>query len=320
MSFYAVIIAKTAIINYHKYKSGYIEEDCMMRIRKQAFITPSYSIDQDFRIFYYSDIRSSHLHPHVHDFFEMYLLVSGKIMYKTCGIDFFLQPGDILFLNRGQLHCTVLLEPSTPYERITLHVSPDTLMELSTDEVNLAECFTREKFMVYHYPQEVQNNIQLILNKLFSISPGSQFGYKLLGRACLTELFVEINKYNHDRSIHSFNKETKDIQLVELVRQYILEHIEEDITIRALADYFYMSEYHFMHVFKHASGISAHQQILKLRLQIADSLIQNGASLSRVSQQCGFCDYSSFYRAFLRERGVSPQKFYKNEPVVPSAD
>ena len=104
MSFYAVIIAKTAIINYHKYKSGYIEEDCMMRIRKQAFITPSYSIDQDFRIFYYSDIRSSHLHPHVHDFFEMYLLVSGKIMYKTCGIDFFLQPGDILFLNRGQLH------------------------------------------------------------------------------------------------------------------------------------------------------------------------------------------------------------------------
>ncbi len=286
-----------------------------MRIQKQAFKSHTYSLEQDFRILYYSDIHNSHLYPHTHDFFEMYLLVFGKIMYKTCGIDFFLRPGDILFLNKGQRHCPVLLEPSIPYQRITLHVSPDTLKELSTKEVDLAECFTQENFVVYHYPQEVQNNIRLILGKLFSIAASSRFGYKLLGRACLTELFVEINQYNHDHSIYSFNEETKDIQLVALVKQYIQEHLEEDITINAMADYFYMSEYHFMRVFKRCSGVSAYQFILALRLDAANSLIQQGVSFNKASQQCGFGDYCNFYRAFQRKHGTSPYKFYKNNPT-----
>lgn len=281
-----------------------------MFIEKQPFISHVNTIDKDFRVIYYSDINSNNLYAHQHNFFEMFVLMRGNIIYRTGGTDFFMRAGDILFINKNQLHCPKVSDPSKLYERIALHVSHETLNELSSDEIDLAECFTLNNFMVYHYPQTVQNNIRLLIRKLFEISRKDAFGSRLLGRAYLTELFVEINQYNHNKSIFSFNKEKKEAQLAELVKQYTLENIANEIKIKDLAGYLYMSEYHLMHLFRYHYGISVYQLVVRTRLQAAESLILQGKSFTDASQNCGFGPYSNFYRAFVKEHGVSPRKYF----------
>jgi len=290
-----------------------------MFMRPQPFISHSQTIDKDYRIFYYSDIHTKNLYAHMHDFFELYLLVSGKVVYKTGGIDFYLRQGDILFINKSQLHNPVLIDPDIPYERIALHISPKTLAELSAAEssVDLAECFTRDNFVVYHYPQEVLNNIRRLLGRLFAIYGEDIFAQKLLSRAYLTELFVEINQYNHNKDIYFFSKETKDSQLVELVKQYILEHLREKITMKTLAEYLYISEHYFMHLFKKSAGIPAYQFMTQIRLKVADEAISQGASFAEASETAGFGDYCNFYRAFQKWRGLSPRQYYRQQNIIP---
>lgn len=228
-----------------------------MRMRKQAFLTHYEDIADDYRIIWYSDVNCANLYTHSHGYFEMYYLVSGRVVYCTGGCKFFLQPDDILFINRGQEHHPVLVEPSVPYERILLHVAPQTLRELSTNEIDLAECFTRNNFTVYHYPKNVRDSIRQFFDRLSALKGSGRFGQQILGRAYLAELFVEINQYNHNKTIFSFDEDTMNDQKMRMVRQYVRAHAAEPITVDDLADYLYMSRSHLMRQLRASPCISS---------------------------------------------------------------
>ena len=55
-------------------------------------------------------------------------------------------------------------------------------------------------------------------------------------------------------------------------------------------------------------------------LVAAKLLIAQGQLLEDVSLQVGFSDYSTFYRAFRQEYGISPRQYRKlcenNEPTI----
>lgn len=283
-----------------------------MRIEKQVFLTHSTTIDEDYRIFYYSDVKNNHLYFHTHDFYEMYLLVSGKVVYKTEGNEFHLSPGDILFINIGQRHRPFLIDPNVSYERIVLHVNPSILQNLSNNQVDLAECFTRDNYVVYRFTKDAQDRIRVLLGKLLTLQNNPQFGDQLLSHAYLIKLFVEINQYNNDESVYTLSNEMKNKQMVAVIKQYITEHFDEDMTIDELADYASISRSHFMHTFKNTTGMTAYQYIQKIRLQSAKSLILDGHSFTDASLECGFNDYSGFYRAFCKEYKQSPREYFEN--------
>ena len=46
-------------------------------------------------------------------------------------------------------------------------------------------------------------------------------------------------------------------------------------------------------------------------MQAAKEKISSGLSAKAVCEECGFTDYSSFYRAFKGDYGISPRQFRK---------
>ena len=76
-----------------------------------------------------------------------------------------------------------------------------------------------------------------------------------------------------------------------------------------LADEFYVSKYHIAHVFKENVGLSIHQYITKKRLCLCQEAIRAKMNITEVYHAYGFGDYSSFYRAFKKEFGISPKEF-----------
>lgn len=279
-----------------------------MKIKKESYIDYSYSINQSFRVRYFSGIASSSIYPHKHEYYGMLFLTCGEIAFKTGCADFILRPGDILFINKNQLHCPVLINSKTP-ERILLDIYPETLKRLSTDEIDLSACFTHDNFKVYRYPREIQNSIRILLGKLLTIANVQNYGNDLLSSACLTELFVEINQYNH-QSMSLWSEDTKDAQLVAMVKQYIAENVERKILVDELSDYFCISRYHFMRKFKKCSGVTVNKFIIKQKLKAAVSMIKAGYSFKDASYQCGFNEYSHFYKAFKNEFRLSPKEYF----------
>lgn len=278
-----------------------------MNIKSQPYIAHTEALSKDCRVFLYSDTNNQRLYPHEHDFFEMYILLAGHIQYRTAGSAFFLQPNDVLFINRHQPHCPMLIQPDIPYERLVFDVSPKILRQLSGPDFDLCECFVQDNFTVYHYPQEVHRRIMHLIELLATVTDDRQPGDALLRRAYLTELFVEINKHNKSPRIYSFSSETTNLQMPAIVRQYVMDHLQEAITIDDLAKYFFMSKSTFMHAFKRACGDSVYQFVLHQRMEAALKMIEEGIPLTTVSHSCGFNDYSNFYRSFKRQFGRSPR-------------
>lgn len=108
---------------------------------KIHFSGHQFHLDRDYRIFKYYDTDKDKIYRHSHDFYELYMLVSGHVKYFIAGSSFYLAPGDFLFINQYQEHFPEVLDFSVPYERMAIHVLPETLKALSTENVDLTAIF-----------------------------------------------------------------------------------------------------------------------------------------------------------------------------------
>ena len=111
-----------------------------------------------------------------------------------------------------------------------------------------------------------------------------------------------------DRPSESYSSSAASTLTNRLI-DYISRHYQSPLSLDSLASAFYVSKYHLSHEFQRAMGISLHRYIILKRLVMARQLLMQGESPSNIFDQCGFQDYSNFYRAFKAEYGVSPRQF-----------
>lgn len=94
------------------------------------------------------------------------------------------------------------------------------------------------------------------------------------------------------------------------VVRYICEHCSEELSLETLARQFHWSPSYLSRIFKQELGISYTEFLRDLRLRLAKNLICAGNAAAVASEMAGFRDYSTFYRIFKKQFGISPSDFY----------
>ena len=64
-----------------------------------------------------------------------------------------------------------------------------------------------------------------------------------------------------------------------------------------------------MRQFKNETGYSIHKYILEKRIGVAKEKLACGTPAVKVSEECGFKDYSTFLRAFQSSVHMTPTEF-----------
>ena len=101
--------------------------------------------------------------------------------------------------------------------------------------------------------------------------------------------------------------------LIDRVFAYINTHIQEDLSLERLEEIFFFDSGTLTRRFKKQIGDTISQYIRKKRLNIAKNLLSEGSPPIEVYAQCGFVDYSGFFRAFKLQYGMSPKEFVKTK-------
>lgn len=282
-----------------------------MKKGTHEYQTRQYMLSSDYEIYHYlnSDIRNINIHHH--DFYEFYFFISGDVTYLIEGKSYKLEPGNIVLINSKELHQAVINSEEAYYERIVLWMNKAFLKELSNDETDLSICFEGiSKRNVLSADIEQQKNIRFILNKLVALENYQGIGYELLYKAYITELMIHINNlaFNENKEL---NVDMKKSNLIDGIIEYINSHIEEDITVDEIAEQFYLSKFHLSREFKKYTGTTIHRYIVQKKLIEAKELILKEVPIIDVYKQCGFGDYSNFFRAFKNEYGITPKQYYE---------
>ena len=98
-------------------------------------------------------------------------------------------------------------------------------------------------------------------------------------------------------------------ELLNEVLSYIELHLNEKITLEETAKHFYVSVSTITQLFRQKMGTSFYRCVTQRRLIAAKVRIGDGEALEDVSRAVGFSDYSSFYRAFKKEYGITPRQY-----------
>lgn len=104
---------------------------------------------------------------------------------------------------------------------------------------------------------------------------------------------------------------------IQRIVEYIDHHYYEDINRSILADMVYLSADHLARIFKKETGETLVKYITDKRINAAKSLLsQTNISISQVSCQVGYDNYSYFTKIFKQRTGLSPgdyRKTYQNK-------
>lgn len=94
--------------------------------------------------------------------------------------------------------------------------------------------------------------------------------------------------------------------LLDEILHYIETHLSDTISLSSIAEHFLVSQSAISHMFKKQMDVSFYQVVIQRRLIESKNLILAGVPLKAIPEQCGFSDYSVFYKAFVKEYGISP--------------
>lgn len=276
---------------------------------RSAFNTRQYMQSKDFEAFYYSDLNFQTLPAHTHDYYEFYLFLEGDLDLEISGHARPLYPGDMVLVPPGVSHHALMHSSDRPYRRFVLWVSQEyvaRLLKESPDYVFLMQRAATSGRCYYHFHEAEFSSIQSRLIRLLEEFHSNRYGRNAAVYLALNDLLLYMNRIIYERE-HPVVSGSGD--LMQEITLFIDEHLTEDLSLDVLANHVCLSKYYIAHYFKDSLGISIHQYITKKRLQSCSEAIAAGSDITRTFDEYGFRDYSSFYRMFRKEYGMSPREF-----------
>jgi AraC-like DNA-binding protein len=99
----------------------------------------------------------------------------------------------------------------------------------------------------------------------------------------------------------------RNLDRVETIRCFLLDHWAERITLKVLAAKVDCSRWHLATLFRAHVGLAIYRYLKRLRLRHALARLQDGyADLTRLALECGFNSHSHLSMAFRQEFGTTP--------------
>lgn len=260
---------------------------------------------QDFQLSHNRDPYFRTMEFHAHDFLELYYFLDGSVTYYIEDQVYDLCPGDLLIIPAGKMHRPVIANEHAAYERMVLWITPQYLQNIDSPAGDLQKNLQKVGEHGYCVPFRGDETVFVtaLLKKLLYMQK-SDTDPKFCAGAVELYLWTIFRSYGVIDTTHR-----NETQVIPQVIRYITEHFSEPLTLEDIAAEFFVSKSYLNRHFKAYTNSTVYAYIMALRLTHARRMLREGIPAVEAGRECGFSDYSTFYKAFKTQTGLSPQQF-----------
>ena len=232
----------------------------------------------------------------IHSYYELLYFINGNGKFLSESLQETLTGGMLFLIPKKSYHQFALYD-SHDYTRLVIYF-PD----LPEAEPILQALKGNTKIMLELTPftKILLNKMIEILNGSLSVSDSQVYLYGSF-ITLLSELKINFSKL----TAPPFSPQNA---LIIKCVQYIEKNLTQPLSISSIAEAVHISSSTLFKCFKKHLGISVYKYITDKRILLGHELIHAGARPTEVYYKCGYNDYSSFYKAYLKVLGVSPGK------------
>ena len=235
--------------------------------------------------------------PHTHDRCELLFLKKGNPKYFVEGRDYKLSKNTLIISRPGDRHRIYFEEPSV-YERYNILYDESKLPE------GIFESIPSDIDVINFDGNSVVN--ELFRETDFYKEHFSSYQLSSILCSITEEIFYNIAIVS--KNLPSRTCSASSNPLVSTAVEYISENLRTVSGIDELCEKLYITKSHLHHLFIKHLHISPKRYILSKRLDLARNAIRSGNRPVDVFSECGFSDYSTFYRDYKKAFGHAPSE------------
>ena len=248
---------------------------------------------------------------HLHDYYEIYYLSSGKRRFFINHTLYDIDTGDVILVNRGDIHRTQVSTSGESYTRHLIHFSQElvNMVDPLIPASKLLKCFETKKI---HIAAPSMHSFNSLLHKLENESKFEDEYNKELCLIHFMEFMINLNK-NSTQSTLKFTEDLDEYEdRIQNVCRYICNYYNRPITLDEISKIAYMSPTYFSKKFKKVTGFGFNEYLNSVRVKMAmNMLVETRYSITEIAMYCGYQDSNYFGDVFRKLTGMSPSAYRK---------
>ena len=228
-------------------------------------------------------------------FHDLTLLVEGEAEYIINGVRYKTSPGDLIYTPKGATR-----------EAVTF---PQKLMQCYCINFHLHDFKGNDEFLPFPTVSHIglKSDILSLYEDAFREWICHLPGYRLKVHG----IFLLILRRYYGLRIFKNDLSTVDSRIQQVLR-HLIDHYDESLLIKNLADQLNMSPVYLGTLFKQAVGMSFHQYLMEIRLNSAENILLGGGhTIKEAALLSGFNDAFHFSKEFKKSRGVPPSELLR---------
>jgi len=255
--------------------------------------------------------NSLDLYSHFHREFEILYIRHGTGCVYIDDTCFSAQPGDVFFINSGQLH-GIVSSGDEKGEFAAFVFAQEFLGEF--DDISTKYVLPVIKNTI-NIPTKLENN-PLIVQSLEELSANHEGKfYELKAKSLMFKIWQLLLLASTPCSTVTKDNSLEEIKIA---IDYVQCNYQQNITLAELAKLTHMSREYFCKKFTQTAGISPIEYLIRVRIEKSCQILKNtDKSIGNIATECGFPSFSYYSKTFKRIMNCTPSQYRSNKSPTP---
>lgn len=251
---------------------------------------------------------------HWHEELEFLYVLEGMMDYWTAGNCVHLEKFDGLFINTNVMHQVIFPREAEYIRSHVFMIRPRFLAEegslLNKKYVRTVLYDHKLQAAVFRQESVMQKKVLEDMQKMSKIYEEKTFGYEMAFRNRTADMWIDfLHMLGVEPETARLRTSEKEERLKEMLA-FIHQEYGNEISLSDIADAAKVSKREALRCFQEEIRISPGAYLKEYRLQMACTMLKNtSATITNISQNCGFHSASYFGKVFRNQMGCTPYEF-----------